>query len=121
MLLYQILYAVICVAFAYLNKRWIDQDKKILHGLNGLLHIVAAVVAWWLFDWMVFVIILCEARIVFDISLNKFRGLEFDYVPIKPKSIVDKLERKIFDEDGVSPKIVYAFFALGLNLIHFLL
>jgi hypothetical protein len=53
--------------------------------------------------------------------LNKFRGLEFDYVPIKPKSIVDKLERKIFDEDGVAPKIVYAFFALGLNLIHFLL
>ncbi|HRP30428.1 MAG TPA: hypothetical protein PKV73_00985 [Agriterribacter sp.] len=121
MLIYQILYAAFCIWFAYQNKKWIAKDKKILHGWNGLIHIAAALVAWWLFNWCMFIIILCEARIVFDVSLNKFRGLEFDYVPIKPKSIVDRMERKIFGEDGVSPKIVYAFFALGFNVIYFVL
>lgn len=120
MILYQILYMLICIPFAYLNKEWIDKGKKILHGYNGLLHLIAASVGWWAWSWEVFIVVLLDARIVFDITLNKFRGLEFDYVPLKPKSIVDKIEQKIFGDDGVTPKIVYAFFTLGLNVIYFL-
>lgn len=111
---------LICVLFAYINKGWIDKGRKVLHAYNGLLHLVAAGVAYWAWSWELSLIVLFEARIVFDIALNKMRGLEFDYVTPDPKSIIDKVEQKIFGDDGVTPKIVYAFFALGLNVIYFI-
>ena len=120
MILYQILYAGICILFAWFNKEWIAKDKRIKHGWNGLLHLLFAGVGFWLFDWTAIFIILCNGRVVFDMALNRFRGLEFDYVTKSPKSIIDKIERKIFGDDGASPKIVYAFISIGLNVIYFI-
>lgn len=75
--------------------------------MNGLLHIAAAVAGWYYFNWQIGVAILFVARIFFDVSLNLFRGKAIGYIPIKPKSIVDKVEKKLFKQDGITPKIVY--------------
>lgn len=120
MIIYQILYAAICIMFAYLNTGWIKDGKKIEHAWNGLLHIVFAAAAYWAFDWEAIIISLLNGRVVFDLALNKFRGLELDYVSKSPKSIIDRIERKIFGDDGVLPKIVYVFISIVFNVIYFI-
>lgn len=106
-MIYLIAYGLFCVAFAKLNAVLIKANKRIYHGLNGLLHLAAAVAGWYFFDWKIGLAILFVARLVFDTSLNLFRGLPLSYVPRAPKSIVDKVEKKIFKNEGLVPKIVY--------------
>ncbi len=119
MILLQIIYTLSCIPFAYLNKVWIDKGNRILHGWNGLLHLTVAACGWIFFGWEVFFIILCNARIVFDLSLNYFRKLPLDYVSKSPKSLVDRFEKWIFKEDGWSPKLVYLVASIILNILYF--
>ncbi len=119
MIIYQLLYTLSCVPFAWLNARWIEKGKRILHAWNGLLHLVAAGVGWWLYSWEVALIILCNARVVFDTSLNLFRGLPWDYVPLNPKSITDKVERFLFGSNYWVPKLIYALTSIGLNILYY--
>jgi hypothetical protein len=120
-IIYELIYVLFCIPFAFLNKEWIDKDKKILHGWNGLLHIATAGIAWYLYGWIGFIVILCNTNVVFNIALNFFRGKPFDYVPIKPKSIIDKVERKIFGDDGILPKIIYGLTSIALNILYYVI
>lgn len=117
MLIYQISYAVFCVAFAYLNAKWIKDGKRIRHFWNGLIHIVAAVAGLYFFNWQTGLSILFIARLFFDWSLNLMRGLPLGYVPIKPISYVDKFEKWIFSNNGILPKIIYIAVIILLNII----
>lgn len=103
-----VIYALFCVGLAYYDSQRIKKDKRIYHGINGALHIVIIIACGiWIHPYVA-AAMLFEARLVFDISLSLWRGLPFDYVPENPKSLVDKIEQRVFDEDGIAPKIVYA-------------
>lgn len=113
-MIYLILYALICTQLAWLNSYLIKKGRRIYHALNGLLHLVAAAVGWYYFSWQIGVAILPLTRIVFDVSLNLFRELPFDYVSPSPKSIIDKLEKKIFKKNGIVPKLIYLAIVIAL-------
>lgn len=111
-------YIPFCIALAWLNYYLIEvKDKRIYHSINGAIHILAAAAGWYLFSWEVGVAILFIARLFFDVSLNLFRGKPVDYVSPSPKSIVDKLEKKIFGQDGITPKIIYTICLIVLILV----
>lgn len=117
-MIYLIAYALFCISFAYLNWYLIEvKDLDIYHGANGGLHIVAAIAGGYYFGWQIGVAVLFVARVVFDVALNLFRGKAIDYVSPSPKSIVDKIEKKLFKQDGVTPKIIYILIVICLATI----
>ena len=116
MLLIQLLYAIACVNLAYVNFRLIDSGRRVYHALNGLLHLTAAVIVGICVHPLGAICILLVARLVFDIALNRFRGLPMNYVPAKPKSIVDRIERWVFGRDGYEPKLWYLTALFILNI-----
>ncbi len=120
-------YIPVCVAFAWLNAKWIKEGKRIKHGWNGLLHCsVACLVGWatWKYNlkgewWAVGLSVLLIARAVFDTSLNLFRQLPVDYyspeikqytglrMAIQKGKVIDYLEYKAFLGNGYIPKALY--------------
>lgn len=121
-----LLYIIVCVPFgalnAHLSDRWVDWNngKRIRHGLNGLVHLSAAVGAWFIYEqWQAPVLILFIARLFFDSSMNLYRNPPrgLGYVPINPKSLIDKAEKWLFRGNGIVPKIVYAFIIVVLLTI----
>ena len=106
-MIYLLLYAALCIVFAKINAIWIKDGKRIYHGVNGAIHLIAAGVGFWIEGWQVGIATLFVARLFFDVALNLFRGLAIDYVPAAPKSIIDKIEKKLFNRDGLTPKIIY--------------
>lgn len=117
MILAQAAYAVFCIAFAYFNYYLIEKKgKRIYHFWNGLLHLSSAVTAAHLFNWQMGICILLVARLFFDVSLNLFRRLPIDYVSPKPKSVIDKIEKRIFGNDGIMPKVTYFLTLIALNI-----
>ena len=110
-----LLYAIFCIAFAWLNAKLIIKGRRIYHGLNGSLHLIICGLFYYHFGIATAITGLLLARVCFDWSLNLFMGLPIDYVPKKPKSIVDKIEKVVFLENGILPKIIYIFFIIMLN------
>lgn len=106
-LFFLLLYGGFCVWFAKVNYVWIYEQKKVKHFWNGLVHLTASAIAYYFFGWRAAMAILLIARLVFDVALNLFRGMGIDYVSPKPKSIVDKIEKKLFKQDSITPKIIY--------------
>jgi hypothetical protein len=115
-IIYQILNGLICGAMACLDAEKISEGKKVNHFLNGFIHLAVALVAVYIFDWKIGLAILFQSRVIFDVSLNLFRGLGIDYVSLNPASLVDRFEKKIFGTDGITPKIVYLFISIILNV-----
>lgn len=102
-----LLYIPFCIFYAWLNARWISRNRRIYHGLNGAIHIVAAAVVGWFVVWYHAITVLLIARVAFDWPLNLFRGLPLGYVSPKPKSIVDRAEKAVFGLNGILPKVIY--------------
>lgn len=117
MIWYQIIYGLFCIAFAWLNAYLIKKNRRIYHGLNGMVHISASACGVIFFNWQTGLLILLIARLFFDASLNLWRGLPVDYIPLDPKSKVDKLEKWVFGSDGYTPKIIYTILIIVLNFI----
>jgi hypothetical protein len=113
----QIAYLLVCVLFAYMNYIQISvHNERVRHGYNGLMHVVTCLYFLLFVSWEMALIMLCIARLFFDVALNLFRKLPFDYVSPEPKSIVDKVEIFVFDGNGRIPKVAYALIILMLNL-----
>lgn len=116
----ELIYIAFCLLLARYNKRRIAYDKKILHGINGLLHVVFWLAVMWLKNnWFPACVLPFLGRLFFDGGLNVMRHLPIDYVAKKPKSIVDKVEKAIFKMDGVTPKIIYLIIIIGLNILYY--
>jgi hypothetical protein len=51
----------------------------------------------------------CNRQFSFDIPLNLRRGLAWDYVSLAdpPKSILDRIEIRIFGHNGRAPFVIY--------------
>lgn len=103
-----VFYIPFVIWLAWDNSDRIKQDKPIKHWLNGLLHILAAFTAFYFEGWQIAAAVLLSVRIVFNTALNLFRGLSIDYVSPKPKSVVDKVEKKLFGNNGWLPLIIYS-------------
>jgi hypothetical protein len=93
------------VAMAWWHARLIKEGRPILHGLWGLLYAVLIGIAIWLL-WpavsllhsvVAFALACACARLpVFSIILNCLRGERWYYVPVKPKSILDRFSKWLF-------------------------
>ncbi len=114
-ILFQIIYAVWVVWFAYLNKQWIKEDAGFRHWANAISHLSAAIYAGLNWHWLYGIAILFLVRALFDGTLSLFRGLSFDYVSPRPLSKVDQFEKKIFGMNGMLPKIIYLSIVITLN------
>lgn len=112
----QLVYAVWCVFFAYMNYRLIEVlNERVLHGINGIFHVITCMYFFFEVDPLMGLAMFFSARVVFDTSLNLMRKRGIGYVPVNPKSIFDKAEKWAFRNNGIVPKIVYTITATILN------
>jgi hypothetical protein len=90
--------------------------KRIYHGLNFGVYVLLVAFLCWKAHWNIGVITLfcvsafCNRQLSFDVPLNRFRGLKWDYVSLAkpPKSILDRIEIRLFGYNGWAPVIMYA-------------
>lgn len=115
-MIYAFIYQFFVICLAKDNAQRIEAGKRIYHGLNGALHILAACLVLPT-GWENSLSLLCLTRVVFCLSNYNFRGLPFDYVPAKPKAIIDKVEIFFFGKNGWMPKVIYIIAFIFLNLI----
>jgi len=101
-MIYIIAYCLTCICLAADNADRIRNGKRIYHGLNGALHLIAAGMVWYLSGLKDAICLLLAVRVVFDISLNLFRNLPVFYTPLKPKSKVDQFENWLFRSKEVA-------------------
>jgi hypothetical protein len=111
-----IIYALFSILLAWINSILIAKGKRIWHGLNGAIHLSAAIYFGLAVHLSMGLSILLIARLFFDVSLNLFRHLPIDYVPKEPKSIVDKIEIFLFEDNGWLPKIIYLLLLTAFNV-----
>jgi hypothetical protein len=113
-----IIYIAVCIFLAWDNAQLIKKGRRIYHALNGLIHLTGWALIVSFQGWEYLFILPFVARLAFDMSLALFRGLDPGYVADKPKSIADKLEKFIFGEDGITPKLLWFFFiVVGVVII----
>lgn len=116
----QIIYASLCVIFAYINAEWIKADKPIDHKKNGLFHGICWVIACILFRWELIFVLPFIGKTVFDISLNLYRKLYIGYIslPSNHGSKLDEWEYEAFDGDGVKAKFAYTLIIVIVNMFY---
>lgn len=118
----QVCYIGFCLLLAYYNAMLIKQGRRILHALNAVGHLLLWAAVYLISKDLVLLAILpFIGRLFFDVALNLFRGLDLSYVPDDPRSVIDSAEKLFFDDDGFTPKIIYAFAILMLNVINALI
>lgn len=111
----------LCLAgFNFINSRVdayrILRNKTISHAVNFGVYALFCALLCWLARWNVGVITLfgvsafCNRQLSFDIPLNLRRGLKWDYVTKAkpPKSVLDRIEIRIFGYNGRAPAYMYA-------------
>lgn len=112
---YQLALAVFNLTNVKIDAYRMTKHKTIAHGINFGAYAVFSGVLCWLAHWSVGEIILfclsafCHRQFTFDIPLNLRRGLKWDYVSLAkpPKSILDRIEIRIFGYNGRAPFVVY--------------
>lgn len=104
---------------AFFDYEKIINDRPVNHFMNGTLHLIASFICGWLFWWPAVIIILCNSRVAFDVTLSLLRFGRVNYVSPRPESWVDVLEKKIFGNDGYAPKIIYLALSIVLNIVYF--
>jgi hypothetical protein len=105
---------VLNITLADIDAGRIDKGKRIYHGLNGLVYIAVLASAWLITrNWHLVACLIFNRLLVFNIALNVFRKLPPFYMPMAPKSVVDKIVKPI-------GSWVYLIYAIGfITLIFF--
>lgn len=117
----QIIYVIWCVFWAYANYRGIVfANVWVLHGVNGLLH--GSI--WYGMvliskDWQILAVAPFIGKLFFDVALSMLRELPLIYIPVKPKSILDRIEKRLFFNNGVYAKVTYAVLIIALNIYYY--
>lgn len=123
-MIYILVYQLFVIWFAGLNAQWIEENKKIYHLFNGLLHIAASVAIGLSTEWNYGLANLFFTRAIFDSSLNLFRGLPLGYISPSPSSVVDKIEKwiviKIAEKISVDPNEAVSDLVVVFRVILFL-
>lgn len=110
---------VLLVIFNLVNSR-IDayrilKNKTIAHGINFGAYALFTGAIIWAFHYGIYESVLfavsafCNRQFSFDLSLNKRRGVKWDYVsPAKPpKALMDRIEIRLFGYNGKAPYFMY--------------
>jgi hypothetical protein len=113
------------------------RHKGIAHGINFGTYAVFTLILYYftvkpVFTWSAFpyadlVVYLFAAftnrQFSFDIPLNLRRGLKWDYVTKAnpPKSILDRIEIRIFGRNGKAPFVMYGLIWIACLIIKFFL
>lgn len=113
----EIIFLIANIAMADYHAKLLKEDKKILHGLWGAGYLAfAGLLSFLNHSWLLFLCSLLIRKVVFDLSLNLFRGLPLFYVSKEPKSIIDKLHWKYFKFHSEYYMTAYLFITIILNL-----
>lgn len=112
----QIILIAVNIAMAYYHSVLIKKGKKIQHGywgggyllLAGLLSVLTG-------SWVLMIFSLFVRKVVFDLSLNLFRGLPLFYVSKTPMSLIDVFHLVIFKDKIRIYMAVYLVIAIVLN------
>lgn len=114
-LLFQALIAGFNFGNSQLDAYRIMRNKTIAHGINFGAYALFCIVLCRLAHWNIWVITLfcvsafCNRQFSFDIPLNLRRDLKWDYVSKAnpPKSILDRIEIRLFGYNGLAPFVLY--------------
>jgi hypothetical protein len=118
LILIQIAFVLINIWMAKHHANLISDDRPIKHGWWGLLYLfLAGVVSIYEKSIPLFIFLLLGRKIVFDISLNLFRGLPTFYVSKTTTSIVDKIHNLIFGNKSEYYMFFYLILLLTLNVL----
>jgi len=81
---------MINILLAKIDATKIKKGIHIKHGINALIYF-ALIAPTFFFSWHYPLALLALRRIVFDVSLNLFRGLKYDYISETTTSIIDRI------------------------------
>lgn len=110
---------ILLAVFNLINSRIdayrIPQNKKIAQGINFGFYAIYWTFLCWLQQigfWEIIVFAIsafCNRQFSFDIPLNLRRGKKWDYVSLAkpPKSLMDRIEIKLFGYNGRAPFLMY--------------
>jgi len=83
-------FSLINIALAKWDASIFAKKKTVSHGFNGALYIALLVPVWFItHNWYLIGALLFDRLLFFNIPLNRMRGLDWNYRPIKPASAVD--------------------------------
>lgn len=105
------------ILMAAIHAEMIKDGERIRHGLwGGGYLLLAGIVSWFGGNVMTFITLLIMRKVIFDLSLNLFRGLPLFYVSKKPDSIVDKFHYWAFKDHAELYYIIYFIALIVLSL-----
>lgn len=111
-----IVFTIINISHAHWDAERIEKGKWIKHGINAAVYLCIVYVPYHFFnDWWLVGLLLVNRLIAFNIALNLYRDLPFDYVPKKPAAITDKIAFFVFGKNGTLMYAVY----LGIFILLF--
>ena len=87
-----VMFVLLNIKFAHIDAKRIKQNKRIYHGINGLIYSILLILSYLITHDITCVIGYTLVRIpVFNTFLNYFRGKELTYLSDSTTSIVDKI------------------------------
>ena len=102
------LFVLMNVIMALVHNDMIDDGRKIEHGWWGFGYVVFCCGICGLYgSWLLLLDSVLIRKVVFDLSLNLFRGKPLFYVSSSPASIIDKIHNKIFGLNSIPYMVVY--------------
>lgn len=119
MILAQLVFIALNILLAYIDSRKIAAGIRIKHGWNGAFYAVFILIAFFVTgqQWPLIPLLLLIRKSVFDITLNLFRGLDWDYVSHSTTSIIDQLYRKVMGWDASTWHLFNWFWILFFNAL----
>jgi hypothetical protein len=85
-----IIYTILNILLAKIDADKIKKQLRIKHGINAMFY-VALIAPTFFISWHYPVGLLALRRIVFDVALNLFRGLKYNYISETTTSIIDRI------------------------------
>ena len=114
-------FSLLNVGLAKIDAILIFNSKSIKHGINGLVYLSILTVPYFIFhNYWLMAVLLFDRLLFFNLFLSHFRGVGWLYMPLNPKSIVDKVARIIFYNNGALMYLVYAVIFISLIIVEFL-
>ena len=100
-----IIITIINILLAKWDSILIFKGKRILHGVNGAIYLLVCGILFYIYrNWYLVAAALFNRLVFFNIALNLFRKLRWDYISLTPKSMIDKAALSIFKHNG---KLMY--------------
>lgn len=112
----QVILILVNIAMAYYHSVLIENGKKIHHGYWGGGYLLfSGFLSLLIESWVLMIFSLFVRKVVFDLSLNLFRGLPLFYVSKTPKSIIDTFHNLVLKDKIKIYMAVYSVIAIVLS------